>query len=56
MLNNVEKPVQNVENNKIIKCDICNKIFNNRSTKSYHKKKCKIKEENNIKLLLEKKR
>jgi hypothetical protein len=39
---NVENVEQNVENNKSIICEFCNKIFNTRSAKSKHKKKCTI--------------
>jgi DNA-directed RNA polymerase subunit RPC12/RpoP len=41
---NVQSNVQNVQSNdKIIKCEYCNKIFKIRSTKSEHKKKsCKL--------------
>ena len=54
---NVEKIVENVENNvenvEIIKinrsltCEFCNKLFNLRSTKSHHKKTCKMINNNN---------
>ena len=54
---NVEKNVENVENNvenvEIIKinrsltCEFCNKLFNLRSTKSHHKKTCKMINNNN---------
>ena len=43
---NVELNVENVElnlkKNKSLTCELCNKIFNLRSTKSHHKKTCKI--------------
>ena len=32
--------VQNCSINKSLICDYCNKVFNNRSTKSMHKKIC----------------
>ncbi len=45
-LKNVELNVENVElnfkKNKSLTCELCNKIFNLRSTKSHHKKTCKI--------------
>jgi hypothetical protein len=43
--------VQNVQQNvlliKSLTCEICNKIFNSRSTKSMHKKKCIVNNNNN---------
>ncbi len=44
--------VQNVQNssNNIIKCEACLKIFNCRSSKSMHKKVCKVKKDNEVKL------
>jgi hypothetical protein len=51
---NIQSNVQNVQLNKSLTCEICNKVFNSRSTKSMHKKNCnnkiseldKLKEEN----------
>ena len=38
----VEKNVEFVEKNKSLICEFCNKLFNLRSTKSHHKKTCKL--------------
>jgi len=44
----VEKNVEIVEKNKSLICEFCNKLFNLRSTKSHHKKICKLANNNKI--------
>ena len=48
---NVQNVQSNVQLNKSLTCEICNKVFNSRSSKSMHKKNCnnKISELDKIK-------
>ena len=55
---NVQQQVQNVQQHVLLKksltCEICNRTFNSRSTKSMHKKKCTLKNDDKIEQLEEK--